>query len=549
MAKRVSILQKTTAFAGAVFFALLSSAAFAQPSNTPSAAPPPAFTIADVHASAHSNDPWMRGGRLTGDKYLMRDATMVDLVAAAYGVDPTNVLAGPAWLEHDRFDIAAKAPRTTSPETVKLMLRTLLLDRFNLVVHTDIKPEPAFVLSQSKSKPKLKQSASDDKGGCQFQPPPPNTAPTQTPMETFSCHGTTMESFAQFLHDAASPYLKNPVADATGLKGAWDFDIHWSYQLPRNGDSDGVSIFDAVDKQLGLKLEAKTAPLPVVIVDSVNEKPTPNPPGLDKAMPPPPPAEFEVAVVRPSAPDARGLNIMINGSGEITVQGASLESLITFAWDINTQMIADAPKWLDDDHWDIIGKASTDAPAGGPGSAPLLDPDDLKVMLRSLLADRFKLKTHMEDRPTDAYTLVAANPKMKKADPLNRTGCKTGPGPDGKDPRIANPNLGRLVTCQNMTMAQFAEQLQSMASGWVKTPVLDATGIEGAYDFTLSFSTTGQVRASQRGSGDAETASDPSGAISLPDALVKEIGVKMEKQKRPVSVLVIDHIEQKPTEN
>ena len=145
-------------------------------------------------------------------------------------------------------------------------------------------------------------------------------------MEMFSCHGTTMASFAEFTCDAASPYLKNPVADATGLKGAWDFDIHWSYQLPRNGaDSDAISIFDAVEKQLGLKLEAKTAPLPVVIVDSVNEVPTPNPPGLDKAMPPPPPAEFEVAVIRPSAPDTRGLNIMINGSGEINMKGASLE--------------------------------------------------------------------------------------------------------------------------------------------------------------------------------------------------------------------------------
>ena len=197
-------------------------------------------------------------------------------------------------------------------------------------------------------------------------------------------------------------------------------------------------------------------------------------------------------------------------------------------------MIADAPKWLDDDHWDILGKG-LHRRRGRPRRAQRWStPDDLKVMLRSLLADRFKLKVHNEDRPTDAYTLLAANPKMKKADPLNRTGCKTGPGPDGKDPRIANPNLGRLVTCRNMTMAQFAEQLQSMASGWIKAPVLDASGLEGAWDFTLSFSTTGQVRASQRSTGDGETASDPCGAISLPDALVKVIGFKLEKQKRPV---------------
>src|SRR5580692_5174167 len=109
-------------------------------------------------------------------------------------------------------------------------------------------------------------------------------------------------------------------------------------------------------------------------------------------------------------------------------------------------------------------------------------------MLRMLLADRFRMVTHTEDRPVNAYTLTAANPKLKKADPLSRTGCKEGPGPDGKDPRIANSVLGRLVTCQNITMAQFAKQLPTLAGGYIYTPVLDATGIDSGWDFTVSFS-------------------------------------------------------------
>ena len=86
-------------------------------------------------------------------------------------------------------------------------------------------------------------------------------------------------------------------------------------------------------------------------------------------------------------------------------------------------------------------------------------------MLQTLMEDRFKLKTHREDRPINAYTLVAASPKLKKADPLLRTGCKEGPGADGKDPRIASPVLNRLVTCQNMTMADFAQELTNLANG------------------------------------------------------------------------------------
>jgi len=166
---------------------------------------------------------------------------------------------------------------------------------------------------------------------------------------------------------------------------------------------------------------------------------------------------------------------------------------------------------------------------------------------------------HMEDRPVNAYTLVAANPKMKKADPLNRTGCKNGPGPDGKDPRIANPILARLVSCQNITMAQFADQLPNLAGGYIFNPVLDGTGLEGAWDFTLNFSTAnvfqGGAGAGGRGgnaapsTGDASTASDPSGALSIFDAVSKQLGLKLEKQKRPLPVLVIDHVEEKPTDN
>ena len=94
------------------------------------------------------------------------------------------------------------------------------------------------------------------------------------------------------------------MVDSTGLKGSWDFDIKWTGrgQLAAAG-ADGISIFDAVDKQLGLKLELQKVPMPVIVVDSVNEKPTDNPPGAATSLPPTP-TEFEVAVVKPSTPDS-----------------------------------------------------------------------------------------------------------------------------------------------------------------------------------------------------------------------------------------------------
>jgi uncharacterized protein (TIGR03435 family) len=549
--------------AAAACLALLPSPALAQPANpaTAPAAPasPPTFELADVHVSAKTLTPDFTGGALRGDRYLLHNATMVNIIALSYGVEDDNVLSGPAWLDLDRFDISARAPRGTSPDDVKLMLRALLGDRFHLVAHNDTHPLPAFVLTVAKGGSKLKQSDGTENSGCNQTPNAPSTPPGAVPYIYVTCHNLTLAQIADSLHDMAGGYLTNPVVDQTGITGSWDFDIKWTGRgnLQRAG-GDGISIFDAVDKQLGLKLEAKTAPMPVVIVDSVDQKPTPNAPGLDKALPPPPPAEFDVAVLKPSKPDERRGDDF--SSNQITATGLTLKTLIAYAWQLNPNdddLIANAPKWLGEDKWDILAKAAPDAQSIGPDGKPQFDFDLLPHMVQALLEDRFQMKSHLEDRPIEAFTLVAVNPHMKKADPINRTGCKEGPGPDGKDPRIANPILGRLLYCQNMTMAQLADRLPSLASGYVFTPVLDSTGLKDAYDFTLSFSTAGQLRSSPpppsgtaaSASNDPSTVSDPNGGLSLLDAMAKQLGVKVIKEKRPSPVLVIDHIEEHPTDN
>jgi uncharacterized protein (TIGR03435 family) len=170
-------------------------------------------------------------------------------------------------------------------------------------------------------------------------------------------------------------------------------------------------------------------------------------------------------------------------------------------------------------------------------------------MLRALLIERFKIVTHIEQRPIDAYTLIVADkPKLQPADPANRTKRFEGVLPGVKDPREANPGLNRVVTVQNMTMAQFAEELASIAPGYLREPVVDATGIDGAFDFVLSFSAAGFNNNNGSG-GDASgalAASAPTGAISLLDALQKELGLKLDQRKRQFPVLVIDHIEEQP---
>lgn len=531
-----------------IFLVLFSAWAFAQAGNQP-----PRFEIVDVHSSVHTSTPSSPGGIFRSGRYVFRQATMLDLIATAYGVESDKVLSGPSWLENDRFDVIAKAPSATPPETIKLMLQSMLADRFTLVVHADTKPVPAFVLTMGKGKPKLKKPDGASTPGCEFHREGLNSGgPTH---ELISCRDATIETLMQSLREYTRSYLTAPIVDFTGLKESWDFDLRWDTPntlMESNGG--GTSVFEAIDKQLGLTLRSQGVSMPVIIVDSVNEKPTVNPPEIATVLTPPAPTAFEVAVIKPAAPGVIGGGMITNR--DIDLHGTTLRSLIFNAWNIrsgNNEGLVGAPKWLSSDRFAVVAKSYSGAPGA---NAPQIDIDDFRQMLRALLIDRFKMVVHTEERPVTAYTLVAANPKLKKADPLNRTGCKEVPGPDGKDPRMTNPALNRLVTCRNMTMMQFAEQLQTLAPDYFYYPVSDATRIDGASDFTLSFSGTNQLQsgaASNSGSGASEgsvpAASEPNGAVSFFDAINKQLGVKLEMHKRMMPVLVIDHIEEKPTDN
>jgi uncharacterized protein (TIGR03435 family) len=551
----------TRAFTFVGLAALLPVAVFGQSTGAQTA-----FEATDVHVSADTANPfpYMKGPFIRGGRYELRTATMVDLIATAYGVDGDKVVGGPSWLEMDRYDAIGKIPTDSTPKAQKAMLQALLADRFKLVVHNDTKPLPAYALTAGKHAA-LKPAEGSGEPGCKFERPtgPPQAAgpqaagPAPPPTFSYSCRNMTMAAFAEGMRNMAASFLyigDNLVVDQTGLQGAWDFDFKYT-QRGRSAASaaDTITIFDALDKQLGLKLEPAEVPMPVIVVDSVNRRPTDNLPGVPEILHvAPTPTEFDVAVVKPTDPDFKGMNFQIQPGGRVNLRGATLKFLIEQAWNLTDDMLVGAPKWMDTDRFDIVAKASTAVFTTETSSGPSTDVDfdAVMVMIRSLLADRFKLATHTEVRPVAAYTLTAVKPKLKKAEPSSRTRFREGPAKlDAKDPRNSNPALARLVTCQNMTMTQFAEKLQSIAPGYIHSPVLDATGLEGAWDFTLSFSPAGMGQGGGRG-GDSGSpsgeAADPGTGLTLPEAVEKQIGLKLVMQKRPITVLVVDHAEQNP---
>ena len=544
--------------------ALFSVAAFGQSPETAAK-----FEVADVHSSPPTNLRVVRGPFFSTSRYELRFATMLDLIRIAYDVDPEKVSGGPSWLEMDRFDVFAKTPVTSTAQSRRRMLQSLLADRFSLAVHNDSRPMAAYALTAAKH-PQLKESDGSG-GGCDFAVqnaptgPPAGGGPITLPVIVYTCKNTSMAAFAAGMLNipGAAQYFNNTlVVDKTDLAGAWDFAFRFTPKLPAGIPTTGESIplFDAIEKQLGLKLDLTNLPMPVIVVDKVSPKPTANSPEAMRSFPPLP-TEFEVASLKPSPPDPTGGR---GGpgprpdikNGRLYLPGFSVKNLIQIAWEINgDELMANAPKWLDDDKYEILAKAPADVAMGDltPNRSGVpVNIDALRPMLRALITERFNLKVHTEDRPLNAYTLVALKPKLKKADPATRTKWQEGALPDSKGGKNANPSLGRLVNCQNVTMAQFAELLPSIAPGYLRTNVVDATGLEGGYDFTFSFSPAGvlQLNRPQAGGDSANSeASEPAMAVSLFDAMTNQLGLKLELQKRPTPVLVIDHIDRKPVEN
>jgi uncharacterized protein (TIGR03435 family) len=556
---------------------LLSVAAFGE-----SAGPNPKFDVTDVHNSPRATGPIppvVRGPFYMNGRYELRFASMLDMIRIAYGVDPEKVTGGPSWLEFDRFDVFAKTPASSTPESRKQMLQSLLAERFKLVTHPDSKPMSAYALTVGKH-PQLKESDGSGESGCNFNvlnqptaPPSPGT-PFQLPQIQYTCRNTSMATLAANMLNipAAGQYLNNNtlVVDKTDLKGTWDFSFKFTPKIPPGLQTTGENIpfMDALDKQLGLKLEMTNVPMPVIVVDSVNHKPTENSAEAMKSFPPLP-TEFEVASLKPTDPGTRpGQQRPDIKNGRLYLPGFSVKGMIQIAWDIGAdEMLVGAPKWLDEDRYDLLAKTPDGVAMGNltPDRSGIpVNIDALKPMIRSLVTERFKMVAHLEDRPVTAYTLTAVKPKLKKADPNSRTKWQEGVQPEEKNNKNANTTLGRLVTCQNVTMAQFAEMLPNIAPGYLRTEVKDSTGLEGGWDFTFSFTPIGALNNARRpnaeggaqpggpggpgGPGSVE-ASDPTASLSLYESISRQLGLKLDTTKRPMPVLVIEKIERTPTEN
>ena len=217
------------------------------------------------------------------------------------------------------------------------------------------------------------------------------------------------------------------------------------------------------------------------------------------------------------------------------------------------------PDWTDSERFDIEAK-----PEGESRSVPV---DEMRLMVQSLLEERFQLKVHREPREMSVYTLAVGNggPKFKPSpDPAQAI---TGPSVPSGEPRTVQSPFGpvgggltsvpmprggliRAVGSDLVGTAVEMPQLANFLAQQVDRPVIDKTGLKGPFDFKLHYTVDPRAYLSPGGQAGPDvtppTASDPAGSSIF--TAVQEIGLKLESSKAPVDVLVIDSV-RKPSEN
>ncbi len=248
-------------------------------------------------------------------------------------------------------------------------------------------------------------------------------------------------------------------------------------------------------------------------------------PAASPAVPRPKFDTFEVATIKPMDPDAKsGRYITMQGNNRFVEKAYTLKLLIAAAYDLNPRTISGGPSWIESDHYDIV--------AVTPGDVRPTH-DEQMSMLRTLLADRFKLTFHREPKEFSIYQLE-----------ISKSGSKLKETVGPNDPPTVGPGVvypQRIVLpARNATLAEFASLLQRAI---LDRPVVDKTGLSGRYDFDLEWAPD----ESQFG-GDGPTSSADAPSSPLFSAIQQQLGLRLVATRGPVDALVVDKAE-RPSAN
>jgi len=214
-----------------------------------------------------------------------------------------------------------------------------------------------------------------------------------------------------------------------------------------------------------------------------------------------PKLSFDAAAIEASKNPGQGPSADFKPGGRAELYNVSLKKMIFEAYGVPENMVIGGSSWLDSDHFDIVAKAD-----------PKSTIPELLRMLQTLLVERFKLKMHWDTKVVPVYALVAAKggPKLKESAADGKRDCQRQAVAD------ATPGWAQL-TCTKMTMADLAELLPQTAPAYMDLPVVDLTGLKGAYDLKLTW--TGRYFLEGTKRDDQGNLLPAAGGLSIFDAL------------------------------
>jgi uncharacterized protein (TIGR03435 family) len=224
---------------------------------------------------------------------------------------------------------------------------------------------------------------------------------------------------------------------------------------------------------------------------------------------------YAVAAIKPHDPNSSHQGFHAKGE-RFLIQNETVSSLLKYSYAIHLHQIINAPDWLSDDPYDIDGKSDTE---GEPNFT------QQQEMIQKLLADRFKLKFHREQRTLAVYAIriVKGGPKLTPAADPNAQADQNAKGHGNE--------LTQIYT--SASMADFVLGMQFFVDD---RPIIDQTGLTGRYDFSFRYTP------------DESHSTEPNPAPGMFTAIQEQLGLKLEPIKAPIDVFVIDHVE-RPSEN
>jgi uncharacterized protein (TIGR03435 family) len=247
---------------------------------------------------------------------------------------------------------------------------------------------------------------------------------------------------------------------------------------------------------------------------------------------------FEVASIKPAPPDARGDMIRPGPGGGITISNLTLKAMIGLGWQVQPFQISGGPAWLDSARYDVIAKRE-----GKP------QPAETPLMIQSLLEERFQLAVHRETRELPVYALVLARKDGKLGPRLTESKEGSCTPADPTKPPPPSPTLwcGWVETSPRGELRAASIRLSDLApslSRLLGRSVVDQTGLTGKFDIHAEWSPDDRL---QLPPGAAPPPADTTGP-SIFTAFQEQLGLRIESQRGPVEILVVDRAE-RPSEN